>query len=129
MLEGYGWHVEDAYQVSETLESYRDYIWRSRGELTVAKDMNVRLRSGWFSERSACYLASGKPVVTQETGFSKSIPTGLGLFAFHNLEDIPPAVEAINSDYRRHSQAAKEIAAEYFAAEKLLRQVMIEAGL
>jgi hypothetical protein len=129
MLEGYGWRVEDAYQVSETLESYRDYIWGSRGELTVAKDMNVRLRSGWFSERSACYLAAGKPVITQETGFSKSIPTGLGLCAFQKLEDIPPALEAINSDYPRHSQAAKEIAAEYFAAEKLLRQVMIEAGL
>jgi hypothetical protein len=129
MLEGYGWSVEDAYQVSETLESYREYIWGSRGELTVAKDMNVRLRSGWFSERSACYLAAGKPVITQETGFSKSIPTGLGLCAFQRLDDIPPAVEAINSDYARHSQAAKDIAAEYFDAEKLLRQVMIEAGL
>ncbi len=129
MLEGYGWRVEDAYQVSETLESYREYIWGSRGELTVAKDMNVRLRSGWFSERSACYLAAGKPVITQETGFSKSIPTGLGLYAFQKLEDIPPAIEAINSDYPRHSQAAKEIAAEYFDAEKLLRQVMIEAGV
>ena len=129
MLEGYGWRVEDAYQVSETLESYRDYIWGSRGELTVAKDMNVRLHSGWFSERSACYLAAGKPLVTQETGFSKSIPTGLGLYAFQKLEDIPPAIEAINGDYPRHSQAAKEIAAEYFDAEKLLRQVMIEAGL
>jgi hypothetical protein len=129
MLEGYGWSVEDAYQVSETLESYREYIWGSRGELTVAKDMNVRLRSGWFSERSACYLAAGKPVITQETGFSKSIPTGLGLCAFQRLDDIPPAVEAINSDYPRHSQAAKDIAAEYFDAEKLLRQVMIEAGL
>jgi hypothetical protein len=129
MLEGYGWRVEDAYQISETLESYREYIWGSRGELTVAKDMNVRLRSGWFSERSACYLAAGKPVITQETGFSKSIPTGLGLCAFQKLEDIPPALEAINSDYTRHSEAAKEIAAEYFDAEKLLRQVMIEAGL
>jgi hypothetical protein len=129
VLEDRGWRVEDAYEVSKTLESYREYIWRSRGELTVAKDMNVRLRSGWFSERSACYLAAGKPVVTQETGFSKSIPTGLGLYAFEKLEDIPPAIEAINSDYSRHSQAAKEIAAEYFDAEKLLRQVMIKAGL
>jgi hypothetical protein len=129
MLEGYGWRVEDAYQISETLESYREYIWGSRGELTVAKDMNVRLRSGWFSERSACYLAAGKPVITQETGFSKSIPTGLGLCAFQNIEDIPRAIETINSDYSKHSQAAKEIASEYFDAEKLLRQVMIEAGL
>ena len=129
MLEGYGWRVEDAYEVSQSLESYREYIWGSRGELTVAKDMNVRLRSGWFSERSACYLAAGKPVVTQETGFSKSLPTGLGLCAFEKLEDIPPAIDAINSDYRRHSHAAKEIATEYFDAEKLLRRVVVEAGL
>jgi hypothetical protein len=129
MLEGYGWHVEDAYEASKTLESYREYIWGSRGELTVAKDMNVRLRSGWFSERSACYLAAGKPVVTQETGFSKSLPTGLGLFAFRTLDDIPAAVEAINSDYQKHSQAAKEIAAEYFDAARVLRQMMVEAGV
>jgi hypothetical protein len=129
MLKSYGWHVEDAYEASRTMESYREYIWRSRGEFTVAKDMNVRLRSGWFSERSACYLAAGKPVVTQETGFSKFLPTGLGLYAFHSLEDIPAAIQAINSDYQKHSQAAKDIAAEYFDAEKVLRQVMSEAGL
>jgi hypothetical protein len=129
MLESHGWGVEDAYAASKTLESYRDYIWGSRGEFTVAKDMNVRLRSGWFSERSACYLAAGKPVVTQETGFSKSLPSGLGLHAFRTLEDIPPALEAINSDYEKHSQAAKEIAVEYFSAEKVLRQVMGTAGL
>jgi hypothetical protein len=129
MLESYGWHVEDAYEASKTLESYREYIWNSRGEFTVAKDMNVRMHSGWFSERSACYLAAGKPVVTQETGFSKSLPSGLGLYAFHTLEDIPPAIEAINRDYRKHSQAAKEIATEYFNAEKVLRQVMLEAGV
>jgi hypothetical protein len=129
MLESYGWHVEDAYEASKTLESYRAFIRGSRGELTVAKDMNVRLRSGWFSERSACYLAAGKPVVTQETGFSKSLPTGLGLYAFRTLDDIPAAIESINSDYHKHAQAAKEIAAEYFDAEKVLRQVMIEAGV
>jgi hypothetical protein len=129
MLESYGWHVEDAYEASKTPESYREYIWRSRGEFTVAKDMNVRLRSGWFSERSACYLAAGKPVITQETGFSKFLPTGLGLFAFGSLADIPAAIEAINSDYQKHSHAAKEIAMEYFDAVKVLRQLMSEAGL
>ena len=129
VLERHGWHVEDAYEASKTLESYREYIWRSRGEFTVAKDMNVRLRSGWFSERSACYLAAGKPVITQETGFSKFLPTGLGLFTFRSFADILPALEAINSDYQKHSQAAKDIATEYFDAEKVLRQLMIEAGL
>ena len=129
LLERHGWYVEDAYEASKTLESYRAYIWRSRGEFTVAKDMNVRLNSGWFSERSATYLAAGKPVITQETGFSKFLPTGIGLHAFRALDDIPPAVEAINSDYQKHSDAAKEIAAEYFDAEKRLRQLMLEAGL
>ena len=129
LLKAHGWEVENAYDASKTLESYREYIWRSRGEFTVAKDMNVRQRSGWFSERSAAYLAAGKPVITQETGFSKFLPTGIGLYAFRVLDDIPPAVEAINSDYQKHSNAAKEIAAEYFDAEKLLRQVMCSAGL
>jgi hypothetical protein len=129
LLERHGWIVEDAYAASHTLDSYRDYIWASRGEFTVAKDMNVRLRSGWFSERSACYLAAGKPVITQETGFSKFLPTGLGLFAFRSVEDIPAAVDAINSDYQKHSRAAKEIAAEYFDAEKVLRQLLADAGL
>jgi hypothetical protein len=129
LLKAHGWYVEDAYDASKTMESYREYIWRSRGEFTVAKDMNVRLRSGWFSERSAAYLAAGKPVITQETGFSKFLPTGMGLHAFCALDDILPAVEAINSDYQKHSNAAKEIAAEYFDAEKLLRQLMGEAGL
>jgi hypothetical protein len=129
LLKAHGWEVEDAYDASKTLESYREYIWRSRGEFTVAKDMNVRLRSGWFSERSAAYLAAGKPVITQETGFSKFLPTGMGLYAFRVLDDIPPAVEAINSDYQKHSNAAKEIAAEYFDAEKLLRRLMCSAGL
>jgi hypothetical protein len=129
LLKTHGWEVEDAYDASKTLESYREYIWRSRGEFTVAKDMNVRLRSGWFSERSAAYLAAGKPVITQETGFSKFLPTGMGLYAFRVLDDIPPAVEAINSDYQKHSNAAKEIAAEYLDAEKLLRQLMRNAGL
>jgi hypothetical protein len=129
LLESHGWFVEDAYEVSHTLDSYRQYLRGSRGEFTVAKDMNVRLRSGWFSERSACYLAAGKPVITQETGFSKFLPTGLGLFAFRSLDDIVPAVEAINSDYQKHSRAAKEIAAEYFDAEKMLRQLLLDAGV
>jgi hypothetical protein len=129
LLESHGWMVEDAYAASQNLDSYRDYIWASRGEFTVAKDMNVRLRSGWFSERSACYLAAGKPVITQETGFSKFLPTGLGLFSFRAVEDIPAAIDAINSDYEKHSHAAQEIAAEYFAAEKVLRQLLADVGL
>src|SRR5438270_8182219 len=100
---------------SDDLDAYRRYVTRSRGEFTVAKDQNVRLRSGWFSERSAQYLAAGRPVVTQETGFSNILPTGEGLFGFTTLDEAAAAVDAINSDWGRHSRAAREIAREYFS--------------
>ena len=101
----------------------------SRGEFTVAKDQNVRLRSGWFSERSACYLAAGRPVITQDTGFGTVLPTGEGLFAFNTMEDIVAAVAAINADYDRHSRAARCIAEEYFRAETVLTKVLDDLGL
>jgi len=129
LLGRHGWCVDDALRLSQDIETYRDYIWQSRGEFTVAKDMNVRLRSGWFSDRSASYLAAGRPVVTQETGFSKYLPTGRGLFAFQCLDDAVTAVEMINSNYKQHSQAAREIAVEYFDAEKVLRQLAKDVGL
>jgi hypothetical protein len=95
----------------------------------VARDQYVRPRTGWFSDRSACYLASGRPVTTQETGFSKFLPTGKGLFAFQTMEDVLAAVDAIESDYSGNSQAAREIAAQYFAAEKVVGSLMARAGL
>ena len=81
------------------MTGYRDYIQRSRGEFTVARDQYVRPRTGWFSDRSACYLAAGRPVITQETGFGKFMPTGDGLFAFTTMDDVLAAVDAIESDY------------------------------
>ena len=108
---------------------YRDYIVASRGEFTVAKDQNVRLRSGWFSDRSACYLAAGRPVVTQDTGFGKFLPTGDGLFAFSTLEDAVAAFGAIDSDYARHRGAARAIAEEYFRAETVLAKLVQDVGL
>jgi hypothetical protein len=103
---------------------YRDYIRASRGEFTVARDLHVRLRSGWFSERSACYLAAGRPVITQDTGFGTVLPTGVGLFAFNTMDEILAAIESINSDYERHSRAARAIAEEYFKAETVLAGVL-----
>jgi hypothetical protein len=114
ILTSHGWHIRDAGTFSLDLDAYRDYIAASRGEFTVAKDQNVRLRSGWFSDRSASYLACGRPVVTQETGFSNTLPTGDGLFAFSTLEEIADAVDRINTDYARHSHAARAIAHEWF---------------
>ncbi len=129
LLQDKGWGWTDSIEVSGDLERYRNYILRSRGEFTVAKDQNIRLRSGWFSDRSACYLAAGRPVITQETGFSNCLPTGRGLFAFETMEDILAAVDKIESDYEGQSRAAREIAAEYFAAEKVLGKLMEQAGL
>ncbi len=129
MLEGYGWHPVDSLPVSRDIESYRQHIQGSRGEMTVARDQYVRPRTGWFSDRSACYLASSRPVITQETGFSKYLPTGQGLFGFATMEEILAAVEAIEKDYLGNCQAAMDIAQEYFAAEKVLASLMARAGL
>jgi hypothetical protein len=129
LLTSYGWRIINGLSLSTNILSYRDYITGSRGEFTVAKDQNVRLRSGWFSDRSACYLAGGRPVITQDTGFGKFLPTGEGLFAFNTMEDILAAFEAINSDYKRHSQAARKIAAEHFSADRVLRKLLQDAGL
>jgi hypothetical protein len=128
-LETNGWRLINAHGLSTDPWRYRDYVRSSRGEFTVAKDQNVRLRSGWFSERSACYLAAGRPVVTQDTGFGVTLPTGEGLFAFNDLGDIVAAFEAIECDYASHSRAARAIAAEYFRAETVLARVLDELGL
>lgn len=129
LLKSHGWLVRDALAVSRDILPYRDYILQSRGEFTVAKDQNIRLRSGWFSDRSACYLAAGRPVVTQDTAFGNVLPTGLGLFSFRTMEDILAAFDTIESDYKRHCLAAREIAAEYFAAEKVLGRLTQGWGL
>ena len=124
-----GWIVTDAYHMSLEPEKYRRYILNSGCEFSVAKDMVVRLRSGWFSERSACYLAAGRPVVTQDTAFSKVLPTGEGLFAFNSADEALNAIEAIRSDYDRHSRAAHEIAAAFFRAETVLTKMLAAIGL
>jgi hypothetical protein len=125
-----GWRLTPALAVSlDAFGSYRRYIAGSRAEFTVAKDQNVRLRSGWFSERAVCYLASGKPVVTQDTGFSSVLPTGAGLFAVRNVEEAAAAVSEINADYARHCHAAREIALEYFEASGVAARLLRSTGL
>ena len=129
MLEARGWKVRPALEFSRDSLAYRNYIAQSRGEWTVAKDQNVRLRSGWFSDRAATYLAAGRPVVTQETGFSNVLPTGCGLFAFSSIEEAVHAIEEINSDYERHSRGALEIARDYFSSDIVLRRLLERAGV
>jgi len=129
LLTTNGWRITNGLRLSTNIFSYRDYIVGSRGEFTVAKDQYARLRSGWFSDRSACYLAAGHPVVTQDTGFGNFIPTGEGLFAFETLDDILAGFEAINSDYERHSRAARAIADQYLRAETVLTRLLNDVGL
>ncbi|MBD2079354.1 hypothetical protein [Leptolyngbya sp. FACHB-17] len=128
-LKQYGWHQRDAVQLSQNMQQYCTYIQTSRGEFTVAKDQYTRLRTGWFSDRSACYLAAGRPVITQETGFSKFLPAGKGLLSFETMEDILAALDEIEGDYAGNCLAAQDIAAEYFAAEKVLSSLLNRAGL
>jgi hypothetical protein len=128
-LEQHGWRVRDASEVSDDLDTYRDYIGGSRAEFTVAKDQNVRLRSGWFSDRSATYLAAGRPVVTQDTGFGRVLPTGRGLFGFSTLDEAAAAIEAINADYESHSRAASELARAYFDSDRVLTRLIEDCGV
>jgi hypothetical protein len=129
-LETHGWNVASPLPMSlDIFGAYQDFIRGSRGEFTVAKDQNVRLRSGWFSERDVCYLASGRPVVAQDTGFGTVIPTGEGLFAVSTPEEAADAIEQINSDYRRHCEAARAIAAEHFEAARVAQRLIEGVGL
>jgi hypothetical protein len=129
LLERNGWRIVNPIEISSDLDRYRNFILNSRGEFTVAKDQNIRLRSGWFSDRSVCYLAAGRPVINQDTGFKSYLPTGKGLFAFQNTEDIVAAVDEIESDYCGNCYAARDIAEEYFAGEKIVGDLMRQAGL
>ncbi len=127
-LISHGWRIADSLDISKDIDLYRDYIQSSRGEFTVARDQYVRPRTGWFSDRSACYLAAGRPVITQETGFSKFLPTGKGLFGFESTDEILRAVDQIEGDYENHSASAREVASAYFDAEKVMGALMSRAG-
>ncbi len=129
LLRRHGWSQRSSIGASENVDCYRDYIQGSRGEFTVARDQYTRPVTGWFSDRSCCYLAAARPVITQETGFGKYLPTGRGLFGFKTMEGILAAVETIESDYEGNCRAAQEIAAEYFAAEKVVGSLMERARL
>lgn len=122
-----GWSVVPALPLTKDPDAYRRYIQSSAGEFSVAKAQYVRPRSGWFSDRTATYLAAGKPAIVEDTGFR--LPRGEGLFAFSTVGDALAGFEAIAADYDRHSRAALEIAAEYLRPETVLGRLLAEAGL
>lgn len=130
LFEKNNWRLILPHDLSTYWNQYRDYIINSKGEFTCAKDQYVRLHTGWFSDRSACYLAAGRPVITQETGFSKFYGEKKeGLIGFSTMEEIIEAARSIRADYKKHSRAALEIAREFFEAEKVLKSLLERAGV
>ena len=124
----HGWRVLDPEIVVPDWISYRDFISQSCGEFSVAKETYVKARTGWFSCRSACYLASGRPVVTQDTGWSRYLPTGQGLLAFVDEDDAVDALEQIAADPHKHGMAARGVAEEAFASERVLSVLLDQVG-
>ena len=127
-LTRHGWEVAPGEIISKTPSSYREFIQQSRGEFSVPKQGYAAMRSGWFSDRSVCYLASGRPVITEDTGLSDWLPVGEGLLAFHDLESAQAAVEKVNSDYERHRRAARTLAETYFSTHRVL-PAFLEAAM
>jgi hypothetical protein len=126
-LSAHGWRCRDAFAVSHNLEVYREYITSSLGEFSVAKHTYVATNSGWFSDRTECYLASGRPAVVQDTGFSTHLPVGEGLCSYSTLDEARDALDNVVSDYARHARAARELAVEYFAAKRVLPPLLERA--
>jgi hypothetical protein len=123
-----GWLLRNAIEFTRSPWQYQDFIQQSAGEFSVAKHGYVASNSGWFSERSANYLASGRPVVLQDTGFSDVLPTGEGLLAFKTIEEAVESLKGVRRDLERHSRAARAIAAEYFDSNKVLSDLLTQSG-
>jgi hypothetical protein len=124
-----GWSVIDSHGASQSADDYRRYVQASRGEFSVTKNVYAATRCGWFSCRTVCYLAAGRPAVVQDTGFSEFIPTGRGLLAFSDLDGAAAAVEAVEADYAAHQEAARAVAEQYFASDVVLKDLLTRVRL
>jgi hypothetical protein len=124
-----GWTLVDPAVVAGTPDAYREFVRASRGELSIAKSGYVASRSGWFSDRSACYLASGRPVVAQDTGFGRRLPTGVGLLTFSTPAEAIEALERVDADYARHAAAARRVAADELDSATVLADLLRYAGV
>jgi hypothetical protein len=124
LLQAHGWSTLDGMNATRTPWDYRDFIQGSRGEFGVAKHTYVATRSGWFSDRTSCYLASGRPALVQDTGWTAYLPSREGLLAFSSPDEALAGLDRINGDYSRHARAAVEIAQEYFDAGRVLPRLL-----
>lgn len=129
ILKQQGWSINSAQKVTFSVDSFRAYLSNCRGEFSVCKNMYTATSSGWFSDKSAAYMASGRPVVVQETGFSQYLPVGEGLFAVNDVTEAKNAIDIIESNYQWHCEKAWEIAREYLEANKVLGKFLTELGL
>src|ERR1043166_4117831 len=124
-----GWSVIDSHSVSATMDDYRGYIERSRGEFSVAKNTYAATCSGWFSCRTVCYLAAGRPAVLQDTGYSRIIPCGEGVLPFRSLDEAAAAIESVEARYAQHQEAARSLAERYFASDRVLGDLLERIGI
>src|SRR5205814_8263508 len=122
-----GWRIRHSRDVAATPEAYQSYIQQARGEFSCAKPSYLKLETAWISDRTVCYLASGKPVVVQDTGPSAFLPNGEGMFRFTTAQQAVEAFEAINADYERHCRAARELAETYFDARLIAGKILSRA--
>ena len=129
LLRVNGWSLVEPSRVACDPNAYRAYIQRSRAELCIAKNIYVETRSGWFSDRSVCYLASGKPVLAQETGFTDALPAGEGLLAFVTPEEAAEGLRRVEDDYEHHAAAAREIAEEHLDSDRVLSVLLDRLSL
>jgi hypothetical protein len=126
-LTKHDWEVRPGWITSISPDSYRKFIQESRAEFGVAKHGYIESRSGWFSDRSACYLASGRPVLVQDTGQRDWLPVGEGIVTFRNFKEALKGIDTINADYEHHRRTARSIAEQYFSADKVLSALLSEA--
>ena len=127
-LSQYSWEIVPGWVTSFTIESYQNFVQTSRAEFGVAKQGYVATQGGWFSDRSVCYLASGRPILVQDTGLSDWLPIGEGILIFRDQKEALNGIEAINGDYERHRYAARRLAEEYFDSDKVLSS-LLEAAM
>jgi glycosyltransferase involved in cell wall biosynthesis len=128
ILRRCGWELTDPRKVAGLPQRYADFVRGSKGELGIAKEGYVESRCGWFSDRSACYLASGRPVVAQDTGFPRHLPVGEGLIPFSSTEEAAAAIETVASDYGRHAKAARALAESFFDSKTVLGRLLEQVG-